>query len=142
MAEEHADGLLREFSLLAAGDKAGLDPHVPSQLLALVEELQRDYHGVGGEQGQQLAQAASAGIESLDLVYSVPPSVAGACRRLNEALDAADRFCGEGEHLLSLAAPPTVLDFRRWYLNEFVAQVEGEAPTSWLKYRGQGQISS
>ena len=138
MAEEHVDGLLREFSLLVAGAQESAEAHVPSQLLALVEELQHDYHGVGGEQGLQLARAAAAGIESLDLVYSVPVSVAAACRRLNDALDAADQFCAAGEHLLSLGTPPRVLEFRRWYLNEFVAQVEGEAPTSWSQHRVRG----
>jgi hypothetical protein len=108
---------------------------VPIQLLELVDELQSEYQGTGGEQGRQLAQAASAGIESLDLIYSVPPGVATACRHLNEALDAADRFCTDGEHLLSLAAPPDVLEFRRWYLNEFVAQIEGRPPTSWPSSR-------
>jgi hypothetical protein len=131
MAEEHVDGLLREFSLLVTGTQAGSGTPIPDRLLQLVDELQRDYHGVGGAQGRQLAEAASAGIGSLDLIYSVPPSVATACRHLNDALDAADRFCTDGEHLLSLAAPADVLDFRRWYLNEFVAQIEGHAPTSW-----------
>lgn len=130
-ADEHMDGLLREFALIAASQAHGGGSHPPRQLLDLIAELQQDYSALTSEQQTQLVEAAREGRDAIDLVYLVPPAVADACVRLSEALDAADRFCAEGEHLLSLATPPDALGFRRWYLGEFVRQVGGEPPQSW-----------
>lgn len=128
-AQEHTDGLLREFALLAVGTDH--QAHVPRRLLDLVQELERDYAGLASNQSQELARAAGCGADAVDLAYLVPPDVAGACTRLGQALDQADQYCRSGEHLLSLAAPPEALAFRRWYLDEFMAQVAGGPPTPW-----------
>lgn len=130
-AEEHVEGLLREFALIAASHASGGEAHVPGQLLDLVSELEGDYAEMTVRQQAQLAEARQDGLDSIDLVYDVPPSLADACIRLGDALDAADRFCREGRHLLSLATPPKPLAFRRWYLDEFVRQIEGKPPTPW-----------
>lgn len=131
-AQEHVDELLREFTLLVAGvQQHQSETNVPRRLLSLVDELQRDYEGITADQGAQLAQAAAAGLESLDLTYRVPRSTADACVALGHALDAADQFCRAGEHLLTLATPPEALAFRRWYLGEFVRQIAGQPPTPW-----------
>ena len=61
----------------------------------------------------------------------MPADVADACVHLRDSLDAADDFCREGEHLLTLASPDDVVAYRRWFLDEFVHQVAGDPPRPW-----------
>lgn len=129
--QEHMDELLREFTLLQAGEANPKDHPAPRRLLELVAELQADYAGVASDQEEQLAAAAEAGERSLDLTYRVPVGVGDACRRLEAALDEADRYCREGDYLLTLATPPASAAFRRWFLGQFVDQIDGKPPRSW-----------
>ncbi|MDP9441273.1 MAG: hypothetical protein M3P34_03640 [Actinomycetota bacterium] len=46
-------------------------------------------------------------------------------------LDEPDEFCRSGNQLLTLATPPELLAFRRWYLREFNAQLQGQPPLPW-----------
>jgi hypothetical protein len=46
-------------------------------------------------------------------------------------LDDADEYCREGRHLLTLATPPDLLAYRRWYLQQFVDQARGRPATPW-----------
>lgn len=133
-AQEHVEGLLREFTLITASTRQPESPQVPLRLLGLIDELQRDYATMSIEQDETLNAAASEGRESVDLVYQVPPGVPDACRHLADALDAADEFCRTGEHLLTLATPPGALAFRQWFLDEFIRQVSGEAARSWPQW--------
>jgi hypothetical protein len=130
-AQEHTDGLLREFTLLLAGEAAAIESRTPRNLLQLIEELEADYAGITTEQAEQLQSAFLAGQRTIDLTYRLPPGVAAACRRLETALDEADEYCRNGQYLLTLASPPEVLAFRRWFLGQFVDQVEGSPPQSW-----------
>lgn len=130
-AQEHLDDLLREFVLIAADNDRIPVSHVPSQLLDLIAEIQRDYAGTNLQQEARLVEAREAGVESLDLVYRVPADAAAIARRLAEALDAADTYCLSGEHLLTLATPPEEKELRRWYLGQFVDQISGSSPTTW-----------
>lgn len=133
-AQEHLDDLLREFMLIAAGSDRDVVSHVPRQLLELIAEVQRDYAGTTLEQEAQLLEAREAGVESLNLVYRVPPEAAMAATRLGEALDAADTYCLSGEHLLTLATPPEERQLRSWYLGQFVDQISGAEPTPWPEW--------
>lgn len=135
LAQEHLDGLLREFTLLMSATHQGIDQHEPRQLLELLAELQSDYEGISADQEKQLVDAVESRVDAIDLVYAVPPSAADACRRLAEVLDAADVYCQAGDHLLSLATPPGALAFRRWYLGEFISQTEGGQPVSWPEWQ-------
>lgn len=130
-AREHVDGLLREFTLLTATKASADHGGAPRRLLALVAELRRDYGALGAGQEDALVAAASAGRAAVDLTYHVPVSAADACRRLAEALDVADDYCRAGTHLLSLAAPPQAVALRRWFLDEFPAQIGGRPPVPW-----------
>ncbi|MDP9436560.1 MAG: hypothetical protein M3P93_15735 [Actinomycetota bacterium] len=135
-AQEHFDGLLREFALMTAEQGAeslgGLG--VPARLLELVGRLQQQYAGTSDVQRAALFAAAEAGRTTLDLTYRVPRSAAGACQHLDAMLDEADEYCRAGQHLLTLAAPPDQVAFRKWYLSEFVAQIRGAEPVPW-RYR-------
>ena len=131
--QEHTDELLRGFALIAADpESAGA---VPARLTQLVEQLNQVYGGVGSDQENQLFAAAEAGEPVIDdLAFTLPTAAADACVSLDGLLDEADAFCRAGEHLLTLATPPELVRFRRWYLDQFVTQIGGAAPVPWPEY--------
>jgi hypothetical protein len=139
-AQEHSDELFREFMLIAsARERDGVDHDVPRRLTLLIEELTTRYGGFSEAQEQQLADAAAAGEPTIDLVYQIPPGAVEAARHLGELMDEADDYCRAGEHLLTLATPKPQVDFRRWYLAEFIRQGSGEPPMSWPEYERTGR---
>jgi hypothetical protein len=134
-SQEHSDELLREFMLIAAEQRRSQRSHgVPQMLTELIEELTGEYGGFGEANDQLLTDAAAAGVDAVDLVYQLPAAVSDGARRLGELLDAADDYCRAGEHLLTLATPPSQVAFRRWFLDEFVRQIAGDQPTPWPDY--------
>lgn len=142
VAEEHADGLLREFALIAASEAKGRETHLPRQLLELVDELEADYAALTSDQRSQLVDAVERGADTIDLEYRVPAAVTEACVRLQQALDSSDRYCAEGEYLLSLATPPEALAFREWYLGEFIRQIAGQPPQSWSEWLAARELTA
>lgn len=133
-AQEHHADLMREFSLIALGEQQHSDPTVPVRLLELVNQLTQDFAGATSDADRQRDAALTVGAESVDLTYRVPPAAAEASRALGAILDEADEFCRTGGALLTLATPAEARRFREWYLQEFVDQVAGAAPTPWPEY--------
>ena len=131
-AAEHGEELQREFVLIAEGLQH-TDGHtpLPRRLLDLVDSLQRRYGGFTVEQEDALDQALRDGVPTLDLTFTVPPDVADAATALGQLLDEADEYCREGKHLLTLATPPDLVAFRRWYLQQFIDQLAGHPPSPW-----------
>ena len=127
--QEHVDGLLREFALMAQ------DPEVsaaaPGRLLELVRQLSAGYGGFSVTQRQAMEDALEREEAEIDLTYQIPPAAAAAAQQLGDMLDEADEYCRQGDHLLTLATPPEELRFRRWFISEFVDQVNGAPPTPW-----------
>jgi hypothetical protein len=123
---EHSDELLREFALIrgVSGD------HVPARLLALIEELRGRFGAFSAGPRQAMQEALERGDTTIDLRYEVPADVGTAAGGLRALLDEADEFCRAGD-LLTLASPPEVLAFRRWFLDEFELQIEGHPPRPW-----------
>lgn len=131
-ASEHSQELQREFVLIAEGlHHTDEQTPLPRRLLELVEALQRRYGGFTVEQEDALDRALRDGVPTLDLTFRVPADVAGAAISLGELLDEADQYCREGRHLLTLATPPDLVEFRRWYLQQFVDQVAGGPARPW-----------
>lgn len=128
-AEEHVDGLLREFALIAQDEEAQAD--TPGRLLALVRDVTAGYGGFSEEQRRAMEEALLRHETEIDLDYMVPPGAAGAAQQLGDMLEEADEYCRRGDHLLTLATPPEQVRFRRWFISEFVDQVHGHAPTPW-----------
>ena len=131
-SQEHFAELMREFTLIAASETTDSPHPVPQRLLDLVEQLTSSYSGFTTEQERALAEAAEAGVESVDLVFRVPLSAAQAAETLEQMLTEADEFCRSGDHLLTLATPPECVRYRRWYLEQFVNQAAGLPPQPWL----------
>jgi hypothetical protein len=127
--QEHVDGLLREFALIAQDDEARAG--TPGRLLDLVRQLTAGFGGFSEAQRTEMEEALARGQAQIDLTYQVPPAAAGAAQQLGDMLDEADEYCRRGDHLLTLATPDEELRFRRWFISEFVDQLGGAAPTPW-----------
>ncbi|MGH8939255.1 MAG: hypothetical protein ACRDV2_07885 [Actinomycetes bacterium] len=125
-ANEHYEEVFREFALLASAE---LSHDVPTRMLALIDALGRRY--ARQEQHEiEREEALRRGEVSRDLTVHIPPSAADACRELDAMLDETDDFCRAGA-LLTLAPPADGVDFRRWYLSECIAQIDGRAAMAW-----------
>lgn len=127
---EHHEELMREFQLLSMDPEPRKD--VPRKLVALVAELTQSYGGMNSAADAERDAAVERGDETVDLTYRIPAAAAEAATRLDQMLDEADEFC-RSDQLLTLAAPPETVAFRKWYLGEFPAQVAGAAPTPWAE---------
>lgn len=128
-AQEHVDGLLREFALIAQDEEAKLA--TPGRLLALVQQINAGFGGFSESQRIEMEEALARGENEIDLSYQVPPAAAGAAQQLGDMLDEADEYCRRGDHLLTLATPEEELRFRHWFISEFVDQLGGAPPTPW-----------
>jgi hypothetical protein len=136
-AQQHADELTRELVLVGEQmHQRGAAPNeLPVRFVELVTALSHRYSMFTAEQEQQLASAIASGAQSVDLEYTVPASAAAAAKSLGEILDEADDYCRAGQLLLTLATPPPLVTYRRWFLDQFVGQAAGSAPESWPQYR-------
>lgn len=129
----HHDELFREFALVL-GCEPGPRHELPSRLLAVVAELNERFGGFTAAPQGELQAALERGDDTIDLTFHVPVQARDAAVRLAELLAAADEYCREGE-LLTVAPPQDAVRFRDWYLQEFVAQIDGAPPTPWPAYR-------
>ncbi|HWH35008.1 MAG TPA: hypothetical protein VNT56_06750 [Acidimicrobiales bacterium] len=127
---EHHDELRREFALLRGG-QAGGQRGVPDRLTEVMAGLEARFGAVSAGPEADIAAAAEAGSEVVDLTYHVPIEARDAVEELGRLLDEADEFCRQGDHLLTLAAPPEILAFRRWFLRQFLSQLDGGGPSPW-----------
>jgi len=131
-AQEHSDALMREFSLILLSE----EHDVPRRLLRLIEELSEQYTQMTLDTDRTRDAAVERGDPSVDLTYRVPPEVAPAARHLDELFNEADVYCRSGQHLLTMAEPPDVMRFRRWFLYQFVDQIAGKPAVAWPDYQG------
>jgi hypothetical protein len=141
-AQEHADGLIREFTYIAQSREAGESEDVPARLLAIVDELTSQYGSFSIGPDAVRDAALERGESEIDLRYLVPPAAAAAAAHLGQIFDEADEYCRAGAHMLSLATPPAAVNFRRWFLAEFDAQLNGGAPTRWQQSAERGGASA
>jgi hypothetical protein len=137
-AQEHSDELIRELTLIAQQmHEHELHREVPGRLIVLIEDLTKRYAGFGAAPDERIARAVAAGEEEIDeVVFDVPASVGDAAARLDRMLDEADEFCRRGKDLLTLATPPDIVRFRKWYLAEFSRQAADAPPVPWPEFTG------
>lgn len=130
-SSEHNDGLRREFQLLVEQGQA--DPSsVPARLVKLAADLDRRFLAFTESTRGQIEDAIKRGDAEIDVTLRLPPDISPAARQMGELLREADAYCAAGEHLLTLAAPPEVVEFRQWVLDELIRQVEeGADPVPW-----------
>ena len=135
-AQQQNDELTRELMLVAEQMRQrGNAADLPVRFVEMVSTLSERYAIFTAEQEAQLTAAIAAGQPTIDLTYTLPASAAAAAGALGEILDEADEYCRQGQLLLTLATPPELVAYRRWFLDQFVHQAEGAAPVSWSDYR-------
>jgi len=129
-AQQQSDAMRREFQLIVEQDREHAGT-VPVRLLQLSTLLSARYEGFSEEQEERIEGGIEAGEQQLDeLVFTLPAHAGQAARELGAVLDEADEFCREGQ-LLTLATPPDLVAYRRWYLDNFVVQSAGGSPCPW-----------
>lgn len=133
---EHLDDLLREFDLIRQTEDASPDS-VPHRLHELVTNIMDGAQEFTRQPMSQLQEAAARSQEAINIAFVVPAEAAESCRSLDQMLDEADDYCRSGRHLLTLAAPPEALRYRRWLTGQFIAQIAGEPPTSWPEHEAR-----
>jgi hypothetical protein len=128
-SREHHDDLMREFRLLALAAPSG-ERHVPARLVELTQALGVRYAAAGSRPDEDFDRAVQQGLDTVDLVYRVPPGVADGARELEAMMTEADEFCRSAQ-LITLARTPVVVRFARWYLGQFSDQIVGRPATAW-----------
>ena len=128
-AREHHDGVMREFRLLAlAGPPDGRE--APTRLVELTHELGVRYAAARARPDAEVNRALQQGLDTVDLVYQVPPRVVDSARRLEAMMAEADELCRSAQ-LITLPRTPLIVRFATWYLDQFVDQVAGRPATPW-----------
>ena len=127
--QEHHDGLMREFRLLAlAGQFDQSD--APVRLVQLVDILGQQYATTRDRRDEEVDAALQRGAETMDQSFDAPQTAALAARSLLSLLEDADTFCEEAR-LMTLPRPPLLRQFSHWYLGQVVDQIEGRPARPW-----------
>jgi hypothetical protein len=137
-AQQQTDELARELTLVAEQFRQqGNSSELPVRFVELVSALSGRYSVFTAAQERQLTDAIASGADTIDLTYSVPASAAVAAAHIGDILDEADDYCRQGKLLLTLATPPHLVAYRRWFLDQFVGQAAGGPPVAWADYRAE-----
>jgi anti-anti-sigma factor len=129
----HMRGLQRELDLIRFRDRDTTS--VPHRLQALVDDITAEFGGVGVAPRNELQNAIERDDATIDLTYETPASIGPAANHLVAMLDEVDDYCRSRGHLLTLVTPPEALEYRRWFLGEFIRQTAGNAPVPWPERR-------
>lgn len=129
-SQEHYDGLLREIAVVRTDHR---HEAVPRRLLSLMDDLDLPFRSVVGAAGHDERRNRDGTRASVDVTYRVPVSAADDARLLGEILDEVDEYCRAGSHLLTPPAPPALVRYRRWFLQEMVGQIGGAPPKPWTE---------
>jgi hypothetical protein len=125
----HYEALRRELTLIALSPPDSKQS-LPPGLLAIVEQMNERFSTLTPGEATKIDTARTRGDTTVDLEFDVPRSAGPESAALAALIDDADGFARDGT-LLTLAAPPECVAFRRWYLDEFARQVDGHAPIPW-----------
>ena len=137
---QHGEELVREMTLMVAQQRDAGSPTIPQRLVGLAADVRSTYGMFTQHANTQMDAAAEAGIAVIEeIVYHVPAHVAATCEHILAVISEVDEYCREGRYLLALATPPDVWDYQQWILGEFIGQVRGGQPTSWLDFSRQLQ---
>jgi hypothetical protein len=129
-AQQQGADMQREFQLIVEQARLHADS-VPARLLELSTQLSARYESFSDDQEQVVEDALDAGERQLDLLtFQLPAHAGDAAREVSVILDEADEYCRDGQ-LLTLATPPDLVAYRRWYLDNFTMQCAGGDPVPW-----------
>ncbi|GAC1544907.1 MAG: hypothetical protein NVS3B12_33700 [Acidimicrobiales bacterium] len=128
-ATEYYAELFREFALVTER-QPDLLTRVPGRLIALVDELTRQFEPFAAAPRRRMVAAQARGDRTIDIAFRIPPSAGPGAAHLDRLLDEADDYCRRGAPLLTLAASPDVTRYRRWYCDAFITQCAGHPPVA------------
>ena len=121
-AKSHVDNLVREFALAAAGADSGQTATLPPDLARLIETIVERFSEARHMIKHQAVEAARAGRPTTRLELELPVTAADAGEEYLRALDEVDAYC-RAARMLTLETPAQHRVFRRWYVEELVAQL-------------------
>lgn len=127
--QEHLDEVTREFMLLSLSQPE-VREQVPGRLLQLVDMLPARYSAELEEPRRLWDQALREGREQIDLTYPAVPGAREIIRGWWDTMREVDGYCRD-DALLALETPADVRVLQRWLVDEFLAQLDGAAPTPW-----------
>jgi anti-sigma regulatory factor (Ser/Thr protein kinase) len=78
----------------------------------------------------RIDEAMELGVDTVDLEYQVPFTAPETMRRAGELLERLYET-DDSSMLLTAKPPEEVIALQRWYIDQFVKQGHGEAPTPW-----------
>ena len=128
-SREHHDEVMREFAMIALDENFD-SAHTPSRFIELIDILGRRYAAASARPDAEVDAALERGDITIDLIYHVPDHITEAAQQLDVLMGEADEFCRQ-QHMLALERPQLLVDFARWYLEEFTRQINGEKPRPW-----------
>lgn len=105
-------------------------PGPPATLLKVVDRLGDDFAEVSGPSELELRAAAARRIREIDVAYGVPRDSRDDLAALTKAFDAVDKHLAKNGRA-DLVATPEEAAFRRWFIEQVVAQIDGAFPTPW-----------
>jgi anti-anti-sigma factor len=133
-ANTHQETIQREFDIMRADLP---EDAVPNRLHQLVRGFDARFGHASEPTMAELYAAAERGDTTIDLEFLVPSEASGASQQLEVMLNEVDDFCRAGDLLLTLATPPDLVLFRRWFLGEFIRQIDQDLdPMPWPEYAG------
>jgi hypothetical protein len=122
----HFNELGRELRLLAISEPERYPLAVEfAETFLQVEYERRQVVGLDA-----LEKAMAAGVPTIDLTYSAPPTAPATMRRLEELAGEVYDQLSE-KVLLSVRPPDELIALQHWYLGEFQRQPAGDSPTRW-----------
>jgi anti-sigma regulatory factor (Ser/Thr protein kinase) len=122
------DALLRDVDLLLIGAHRGLSGPVPDALLAACRRLREGFGDPAGNFREDVLAAAASGRERVDLSGPLPRAGAHLGAAYIELIEEIEAFAADG-HLFVEPPTPEVLELRRWFVHQAMAQEAGAAPT-------------
>ena len=128
--QEHTTDLLREFTLILAGEQTGSNASPPEQLLNLAELFTSRFGALINAINEPRQQAWDAGQDRMDSVVPLPEETPELIAQVATVLAAVDEYCVNGD-LLTLARTPEQLAFSAWTNGDLIAQYHGGEPTPW-----------
>jgi hypothetical protein len=128
LTSAHYAEALRELTLLVSAGEAPVGS-VPERVVTLVGDLTELRELTTGFDSEK-AVALASGETVRDMRFAMSPEMVVMSSQLGRLLDEVDDYCRD-EKVLTLAPDPSYVAYRRWYVDELVAQAAGRTPTPW-----------
>ncbi len=126
----HHDTIRRELEVLLTTERVDLPLE---RMKTYVDVLGRRVGDFYAPLMQGLRGALHSGTTIVDLKVEVRQESASEALELDSLLDEINHFCRDEASLslVTVATPPDLVSFRKWFLGEFAKQARGGPPLSW-----------